>query len=144
MVSATLPQHATAIGGDRTYRVGANWVTVKVQSSATDETYALFEAWTPLGGGVASYCQTAEDEAFFVLEGTYRFELAGVCSDLGPGSYVFVPRGTAHAFVNAAGVPARMLVMATPGARRGYFFATPGEPELVEATLHNVGQGWQR
>ena len=36
-------------------------------------------------------------------------------------SFIYVPRGTPHAFGNTSTEPARMLMMVTPGGMQGYF-----------------------
>jgi uncharacterized cupin superfamily protein len=35
----------------------------------------------------------------------------------GPGSYIHLPHGVPHGFINASGAPARMLVVASAGGR---------------------------
>ena len=44
----------------------------------------------------------ADDEAWYVLEGTLRFRLGDDEIEAGPGSAVFAPRGMPHAYGNAA------------------------------------------
>ena len=43
----------------------------------------------------------ADDEAWYVLEGTLRFRLGDDEIEAGPGSAVFAPRGMPHAYGNA-------------------------------------------
>lgn len=56
-----------------------------------------------------------EDEIFHVLEGVLTFVVDGRCIDAGPGSVVVVRAGAVHAWRNFGDVPARCLVMFTPG-----------------------------
>ncbi len=76
--------------------------------------------------------------SFFILEGAYSFEIDGVRSELGPGSSVFIPRGTVCSFRNVTCAVARMLVLAGPGVCAGSFFARPGKPESVDVILQAV------
>ena len=40
---------------------------------------------------------------------------------MGPGTFVLMPRGIVHTFANPGAVPARVLVVSSPGAVIGYF-----------------------
>ena len=72
----------------------------------------------------------ADDEAWFVLEGTLRFRIGDEIRELGSGSAVLAPKGTPHAYGNARrGQPARYLLVMTPKIRA-----------LVQA-LHEPGAG---
>ena len=56
-----------------------------------------------------------EDEAFYVLDGEYIF----ICNDrknvLGPGGFIFLPRGVPHGVRVEASLPATTLILASPG-----------------------------
>jgi mannose-6-phosphate isomerase-like protein (cupin superfamily) len=72
----------------------------------------------------------ADDEAWYVLEGTLRFRLAGATFEASAGSAVLAAKGTPHAYGNARkGERARYLLVMTPKIRA-----------LVEA-LHAPGAG---
>jgi mannose-6-phosphate isomerase-like protein (cupin superfamily) len=60
----------------------------------------------------------ADDEAWYVLEGTLRVRLGEEVIEAGPGAAVFAPKGTPHAYGNARkGEPARYLLVLTPRIR---------------------------
>jgi len=44
-----------------------------------------------------------------------------------PGDQAFIPREMVHAYTNTGSVPARMLIMTTPGGIHEKFFAEAGE-----------------
>jgi mannose-6-phosphate isomerase-like protein (cupin superfamily) len=70
----------------------------------------------------------ADDEAWYVLEGSLRFRIGEEILEVGPGDAVLAPKGTPHAYGNARrGEPARYLLVMTPRIRA-----------LVEA-LHQPG-----
>jgi len=72
----------------------------------------------------------ADDEAWYVLEGSLRFRLGEETVRAGPGAAVFAPKGTAHSYGNAReGELVRYLLVMTPRIRA-----------LVEA-LHAPGAG---
>lgn len=62
-----------------------------------------------------------EDEAFFVLEGNFLFEADGKQTHAGPGCFMFLPRGTAHAFQNVGEAPGKMLILAQPAGVENFF-----------------------
>lgn len=57
----------------------------------------------------------ADDEAWYVLEGTLRLRLGDDTYEAGPRSAVLAPKGTPHAYGNARrGQAARYLLLTTP------------------------------
>lgn len=127
MIATTLAPRRVAPGAGEIYHVLGDQVTCKALAAETGGAYSLFERRTEPGMGSAPHTQEQEDEAFFVLEGTYRALIGAEQVDLGPGSYVFVPRGTVHAITNVGDTPARMLIMITPGGNYEQFIAEIGE-----------------
>jgi mannose-6-phosphate isomerase-like protein (cupin superfamily) len=74
-----------------------------------------------------------EDEVFYVLRGEVTVMQDENVATAGPGSYVVLPRGHFHTFWNAGDVPARMLVILSPGRLEQYFekasqLIQPGAP----------------
>ncbi len=60
----------------------------------------------------------ADDEAWYVLEGTLRFRIGDEVFEAGAHSAVLAPKGTPHAYGNARrGEPARYLLVITPKIR---------------------------
>jgi mannose-6-phosphate isomerase-like protein (cupin superfamily) len=56
----------------------------------------------------------ADDEAWYVVEGTLAFRLGDDEVVAPRGSAVFAPKGTPHTFWNPAAEPARYLLVMTP------------------------------
>ena len=90
--------------------------------------------WRP--GGVPTACRAVEIVGFddehllshaqalldrwpkdvrYVLEGELTLLSPDGELKAGPGTFVHLPRGAAHGFLNAADTPSRMLVITTPG-----------------------------
>lgn len=61
-----------------------------------------------------------------MLEGTYEFMVGDSVTEGRPGAFVFVPRGTPHAFRNVGTTPARMVIVNTPGGFHEGFFLDAG------------------
>ncbi len=128
MLDSTLTARVLHAGEGPTYRVVADLVTFKATAATTNGAYGLFETRTPPGQGVPPHRQRYEEEAFWVLEGRYHFLVDGQQVELGPGGYVFVPRGTVHAYTNSGDSAGRMLILVSPGGIHERFFAEVGEP----------------
>ena len=71
----------------------------------------------------------ADDEAWYVLEGTLGFRVGSELIEAGPGAAVRVARGTPHSYWNARPAPVRYLLVMAPRIHR-----------LVQA-LHAPGAG---
>jgi quercetin dioxygenase-like cupin family protein len=127
MLDSTLLPRVVAPEDGQAYHAVANLVIFKATAATTNGAYALFEAHTAPGQGVPPHRQRYEEEALWILEGSYRFLVGVQQVDLGPGSYVFVPRGTVHAYTNTGAAPGRLLILVSPGGIHERFFAEVGE-----------------
>jgi quercetin dioxygenase-like cupin family protein len=109
-------------------RVLGDLVTVRAVGADTGGAYALFETCTPAGAGMPPHLQRYEDEALFVIEGMFAVLVGDRTVELGPGGYLFVPRGTAHAYTNVGPGPGRLLMLVSPGGIHELFLAEVGAP----------------
>ena len=83
------------------------------QTSPFSATGSSFEIHEWQGSGPATlHVHHADDEAWHVLEGELTFRYEDRKETVGPGSTVFVPAGTAHAYT--ADDSARYLIILTP------------------------------
>jgi len=109
-------------GGGRSLAAIGISVLLKSTAEDTDGRWTMYEYTAPPGfAGPPPHWHRETDEAFFVLEGTVRFEAGGDVADLGPGGYVRVPPGVVHRFSNPTGEPARFLGLIMPGGFEGYW-----------------------
>ena len=116
------PKHVLPDEGVQ-YRARGGMYTFKALAADTGGAYTLSEAYNLPGTGVPPHIQHLEDEAFFILAGSYTFQVAGQTSQYGPGEFVLVPHGTTHSFENAGAEPARMLILQSPGGYHERYFA---------------------
>jgi quercetin dioxygenase-like cupin family protein len=93
----------------------------KVTGAATGGLLDICENVTEPGAGPPLHIHHANDETYYVLEGTFRVRLGERTFSAPPGTFVFIPRGTVHAFMNAGARPARLLLTFSPGGVDGYF-----------------------
>lgn len=61
------------------------------------------------------------EECVYVLEGKLRYSVDEVVRDLQVGEWMFIPRGSVHAFSNPHGEIARALIVLTPDIGAQYF-----------------------
>jgi uncharacterized cupin superfamily protein len=69
----------------------------------------------------------AARETIYTLDGQFKLQLAEALLDVSPGSFVFIPRGTAHTWQNVGDAPGRLLATIVPADRKfeQLFSATP-------------------
>ena len=99
----------------------------KATSEETGQTFSLIEQTLPPGFAPPLHTHHAEDEAFYILEGSFTF----VCGErrwhADAGSFVYLPRDIPHGFLVEGELPARTLQFTFPaGLER--FHAEMGEP----------------
>jgi quercetin dioxygenase-like cupin family protein len=96
-------------------------LTFKVRGEQTGGSLTAFENVIAPGDGPPLHVHASEDEAWYVIAGELRFQLGEERAAAPAGSFVFVPRGTPHGFVNAGSEPARILVLFTPSGMERFF-----------------------
>jgi quercetin dioxygenase-like cupin family protein len=90
-----------------------------VKATATTTAGALTVMESVIRQGPPRHVHTHEDECFYVLDGTVAVTCGDEAFEAGPRSFVFLPRGLAHAFHAAEG-EARVLMIAVPGGIEHY------------------------
>ncbi len=87
----------------------------KAVAATTGGAFSLHERRVPAGGRrPPAHTHPDRVEAFWVLDGEAVFELDGVESRWGAGSFVLVPGGVAHTFGAASDSEAHVLVLHAP------------------------------
>lgn len=91
---------------------GPAWIGAEATSGA----YAAMVGAMPAGdAGPPLHVHPTTDELFYVGEGELTFTLDGRDVVAGPGTAVFVPRGTVHTARNSGAGPMRGLLLLSPG-----------------------------
>lgn len=81
-------------------------------------------AWVqtvPPGSGPPMHFHVDEDEAAFMVSGEFEWTIDGVSRRMGPGGFVFIPKGVEHRFVNVGEGDASCVGWVTPGGFEAYF-----------------------
>jgi mannose-6-phosphate isomerase-like protein (cupin superfamily) len=103
-------------GEGRTFPVGADRATAKVEADATGDAFALAEYEAAPGvPGPPLHVHRIITETFYILDGEVEFRSGGKTQKLGRGSLAFVPPGVEHTFANNGGAVARWIGIFTPG-----------------------------
>ncbi len=96
----------------------------------------------PPAQGPPEHVHAREDEAHYVLEGAFRVKLDGEYFDATTGSLVFIPRGSAHCFVNVGDSTARLLVTFAPSGMERFFEGAAGVPPGSEEYRALARSAW--
>jgi mannose-6-phosphate isomerase-like protein (cupin superfamily) len=119
MSSPPEPPDRTAVflapGAGRAYPMGLISAVFKADGAETRHRYSISEWWLEphtQGPGAHSH---AEDDVFFVLEGTMSFLIGDGWTEARRGSFVLVPGGVRHDFENRGSVRSGVLNFSVPG-----------------------------
>lgn len=99
----------------RHYAMGSIAAIFKADASETVGQYSISEWWLEpfsIGPGAHSH---AEDDVFYVLEGTMSFLVGEKWIDAPKGSFVLAPAGITHDFENRTDARAGVLNFSAPG-----------------------------
>ena len=116
-------------GGGKTISVLGDSYTFKAAKEETGGAYALIEGMV-VGDGPPPHIHTAEEEAFYVLEGELNVLVGERRVTATAGDFVLVPRGTVHTFSKAGSTAARILIIISPAGFEKFFEEIAGPPDL--------------
>ncbi len=108
-------------GGETLRGPAGGPATIKARTTTTGGTFAFLEVTVGPQDGPPQHVHAREDEMWYILEGHFRFLADGQLLEAPQGSFVFVPRGTAHCFQNLGSEDATILVMFTPAGMERFF-----------------------
>ncbi|HVT20962.1 MAG TPA: cupin domain-containing protein [Mycobacteriales bacterium] len=102
-------------GEGREYPMGRLSAVFKADGGDTQRLYSISEWWLePHTKGPGAH-QHAEDDVFYVIEGTMHVRVADEWFEACAGSFVLVPGNTPHDFENRSDQRAGMLNVSAPG-----------------------------
>jgi quercetin dioxygenase-like cupin family protein len=92
----------------------ANLSEIKATAADTNGQMSIVEVTEPPGTEAPLHVHYAEDEAFWIIEGSATFEVGDATIEAGPGDYLYGPRDIPHRYtVGPDGC--RMLFILLPG-----------------------------
>jgi mannose-6-phosphate isomerase-like protein (cupin superfamily) len=102
-------------GEGRSYPMGRISAVFKADGGETEKRYSISEWWLEphtKGPGAHSH---AEDDIFYVIEGTMSILVGGRWVDAPEGSFILAPGGMLHDFENRSSGRAGVLNFSVPG-----------------------------
>jgi len=118
-------------------RAFGNEIEFMLSGERTADSLTVGLASVPVGNGPPPHVHHSEDELFLILEGEYRIYLNGDWTPVGPGTVVYLPRGSVHTFQVVGDKPGRHWTLQMPSGFERYFaqageiLAAPGKPDLA-------------
>ena len=104
--------------------VNSNILDVKISGSDTNGDLAVFEQTSlSKGKGTPLHIHHLQDEIFYVLEGSYKFQVGDERFDLTTGDSIFLPRKVPHAWTQISD-KGKMNVTLQPAGKLENFFVT--------------------
>jgi mannose-6-phosphate isomerase-like protein (cupin superfamily) len=99
---------------------GGTTMVVRASADTTDGSFTLLEELPPLLD-TPSHVHSREDEMYYVIEGEHVFVCGGQELRVGPGGFVFLPRGVPHAHRRLEPGVGRLLCILTPAGLEDFF-----------------------
>lgn len=104
--------------------VNANLLDLKISGSDTNGDLAVFEQTSlSQGKGTPLHIHPSQDEVFYVIDGSYYFQVGDDKYHLNAGDSIFLPRKVAHAWTQVS-EKGKMTVILQPAGKLEYFFVT--------------------
>jgi quercetin dioxygenase-like cupin family protein len=104
--------------------VNANIQDVKVSGSDTEGGMAIFEQTSiSHGKGTPLHVHHSQDEVFYVLEGSYYFQVGDEKFSLTKGDSIFLPRTVPHSWIQVSET-GKMTVIVQPAGKFEDFLVT--------------------
>ncbi len=124
--------------------VNANVPDVKVSGSDTKGDLAIFEqtSLSP-GKGTPLHIHNGQDEIFYVLEGSYYFQVGDEKFSLTKGESIFLPRKIPHAWAQVSETGKMTVTMQPAGKPENFFVAVaaldhePTQKEMAQLFADN-------
>ena len=121
MITAGHP-HVTPAGHGRSVELGIARMRVLIGSDELPgKSFTLTEFSGSEGAWTVPHVHRQMEESFFVLDGTFTFTVGEQRHEVDSGTYLLVPRGTAHT-ISAGPGGGRCLVLMVPGGLEHMFF----------------------
>jgi mannose-6-phosphate isomerase-like protein (cupin superfamily) len=126
---STVPEGVILLGPDegRHYECGPMHALFLADGAESDNRYSV-SIWRVEPGkpGPGAHSHEANEELFYVVEGTMTFQVGNEMVDTPTGTFLRVPAGVMHDFLNRTKEPAAVLNVFIPGGFEVHM------PDIVE------------
>ena len=116
-----MTQPAVSMAGEARRVVSIGQIDLRIPAAATNGKMSVWESLAGPQEGPPMHIHTFEDEAFYVLDGTFQFWCGDESFVGGPGTTMLLPRNIPHTYRNIGETKGRLLVVATPGGFENFF-----------------------
>jgi len=100
---------------------GLRQIKIKIAGESTGGKYSMVEDTVPPHYATELHVHRNTDEAFYVVKGPLWFQLGADKIEASTGTFLFIPRGIDHAFINPTAKPATYIVIISPPWFEKYF-----------------------
>ncbi len=108
-------------GEGETHPVMGDPMRFIMTAAHTGGTYAISEIDVRPGSGAPPHIHHNEEEAFYVLEGTFTATVDGTTHRMAKGDYLHVPRGRVRDYLNTGETHGRLLILHCPGSAADFY-----------------------
>jgi quercetin dioxygenase-like cupin family protein len=109
--------------------MGDDRITFQATSADTNGAYAFWVDEPPGHVGPPKHVHSREQEGFYVIDGQVQFRAGRVASVLTKDSFIALPKGIPHSWINTSIGQAKLITFAAGAGNEG-FFRTLGAPAL--------------
>ncbi len=103
-------------GQGRVYHCGTMRAVFKADENETDNQYSVSEWWLePHSDGPGAHLHEANDEVFYVIEGTAHIRVGDQWIEAAKGTFIRIPANILHDFANRTDSKAGLLNFFIPG-----------------------------
>ena len=107
--------------GKGTTAGGPRQIKIKIFGESTGGRYSMVEDTVPPHYATELHVHRNTDEAFYVVQGALLFQVGAEKIEAPIGTFLFIPRGIAHAFMNPTAESATYIVTLSPPGFEKYF-----------------------
>lgn len=114
--AAALPPIVVGPDQGRIYRMPTMRAVFKADGAETQDRYCVSEWWVdPNSDGPGAHSHEANDEIFYVTNGTASVLVGDQWVDAPSGTFLLIPAGTTHDFANRTDEPVCLFNVFLPG-----------------------------
>jgi quercetin dioxygenase-like cupin family protein len=118
-MTTLLSHYVRRAGDEHTRNFAGTRLTFLADAGHTGGSYSIMDVLVRPGLEPPPHVHTHEDEAYYVLQGSWTFRCGDATSDGEPGTWVFLPRGLMHSFTLSG--EGRALVIISPAGLEDVF-----------------------
>ena len=118
MTTETIESQAYVLTVDEGEQIENLFVRLLASDARTGTDFTVSVVTNPGPGGPPKHTHATVDEMYFVLKGSYLFQIGDDVTEGGPGTFMFVPRGVPHTFASAGPGEGQLLTFTLPSTEQ--------------------------